>query len=351
MALLLSAFLMHGFTPGPEMLTKHLDVTYAIIWTLTISHLMGAIVCLCASGLFARLVLIRIGLLVPAVLAIIFLGAFNGSQSWGDLYSMVIFGIVGWVMKQLGWPRPPLILGLVLGSTFERYLFISNELYGMSMFARPIVVVVLAIALWIILFPVFKSARRIVNNLSSTRPVLGAPRMSWNAVFAGAVLLVVGGAISQTEGWQAHARLVPLTSAYAALLLGLGVLVTELFSGRPAKVVPVGGHAGHMDAAALDFSQDNEAPGTLRNRAIRFFCWLGALLAVMTAIGLLPGLFLVMFGLAALEFRERWWVALLLSVGMTLGFWLVFGRIFATPWPEAAIGNLLPRLREVTGLV
>ncbi len=43
MALLLSAFLMHGLVPGPEMLTKHLDVTYSIIWTLTIAHIMGAV--------------------------------------------------------------------------------------------------------------------------------------------------------------------------------------------------------------------------------------------------------------------------------------------------------------------
>lgn len=81
MALLLSAFFMHGFTPGPEMLTKHLDVTYSIIWTLTISHLMAAVICLFASNVFARLSLVRVGLLVPAVISIVYLGAFNTSQS------------------------------------------------------------------------------------------------------------------------------------------------------------------------------------------------------------------------------------------------------------------------------
>ena len=55
MALLLSAFLIHGLVPGPEMLTKHLDVTYSIIWTLTLSHVMGAVICIAASGWFARL--------------------------------------------------------------------------------------------------------------------------------------------------------------------------------------------------------------------------------------------------------------------------------------------------------
>src|SRR5262249_34197562 len=76
MALLLSAFLIHGLVPGPEMLTKHLDVTYSIIWTLTLSHVMGAVICIAASGLFARLAMVRAALLVPLVLMVIFLGAF-----------------------------------------------------------------------------------------------------------------------------------------------------------------------------------------------------------------------------------------------------------------------------------
>ncbi|SAK50908.1 Tripartite tricarboxylate transporter TctA family protein [Caballeronia temeraria] len=57
------------------------------------------------------------------VIAIVYLGVFNASQSWGDLCSLVLFGAVGWIMKRLNWPRPPLILGLVLGSIFERYSF------------------------------------------------------------------------------------------------------------------------------------------------------------------------------------------------------------------------------------
>src|SRR5277367_6027 len=46
MAILLGAFMMHGLVPGPDMLTKHLDVTYMIVWSLTLAHVMGAIICL-----------------------------------------------------------------------------------------------------------------------------------------------------------------------------------------------------------------------------------------------------------------------------------------------------------------
>ena len=59
MAILLGAFLMHGLTPGPEMLTKHLDVTYTIVWSLTLAHVIGALICLSCSRWLARVSTIR----------------------------------------------------------------------------------------------------------------------------------------------------------------------------------------------------------------------------------------------------------------------------------------------------
>src|ERR1700726_2369105 len=59
MAILLGAFLMHGLTPGPEMLTKHLDLTYMIVWSLTLAHVIGAVICLCCSRWLAQVSRIR----------------------------------------------------------------------------------------------------------------------------------------------------------------------------------------------------------------------------------------------------------------------------------------------------
>src|SRR5207247_2589787 len=80
------------------------------------------------------------GALVPTV-------AFEAPRQWGDLYSLLAFGMLGWIMKQFKWPRPPLILGVVLGDTIERYLFISVERYGISWFARPVVAILFIIAI------------------------------------------------------------------------------------------------------------------------------------------------------------------------------------------------------------
>src|ERR671937_1024909 len=147
MAILLGAFLIHGLVPGPDMLTKHLDLTYAMVWSVALANILGAGMCYAFSPQFAKLSVLRFSLILPAVLDIKYIGAFEATRQWGDLYSLLAFGVLGWTMKQFKWPRPPLILGVVLGDTIERYLFISVERYGVSWFARPIVAILFIIAI------------------------------------------------------------------------------------------------------------------------------------------------------------------------------------------------------------
>src|SRR5262249_58606310 len=101
MAILLGAFLMHGLTPGPEMLTKHLDVTYTIVWSLTLAHIIGALICLSGSRWLARVSTVRPEILLPIVIALVFVAAYQGAHDWGDLFSIMIFGAVGWIMMRL----------------------------------------------------------------------------------------------------------------------------------------------------------------------------------------------------------------------------------------------------------
>jgi hypothetical protein len=123
------------------MLTKNLDITYAMVWSIALANILGAGMCYAFSPQFAKLSVMRFSLILPAVLGIVYIGAFEATRQWGDLYSLLIFGLIGWIMKQFKWPRPPLILGVVLGDTIERYLFISIERYGLSWMLRPVVVV------------------------------------------------------------------------------------------------------------------------------------------------------------------------------------------------------------------
>src|ERR1700726_3785985 len=170
MAILLGAFLMHGLTPGPEMLTKHLDLTYMIVWSLTLAHVIGAVICLACSRYLAQISRIRPEILLPIIIALVFVAAFEGEHDWGDLYALVFFGVIGWIMKRLGWPRPPMVLGIVVGAIFERYLFISTQLYGWGWLWRPAVLAILACVVWALYRPV---AQIVANLIAEFREVGG----------------------------------------------------------------------------------------------------------------------------------------------------------------------------------
>ena len=142
MALLLGAMTIQGLTPGTAMLTKHLDVTYTMIWSLAIANIFGTALCLLLTNQLAKIALVRIHLLTPLVIVMVFLASFQATRHYGDLWSLIIFSLLGWFMKRFSWPRPPLILGLVLSGIIENYLFISVARYGAEWLLRPIVLII-----------------------------------------------------------------------------------------------------------------------------------------------------------------------------------------------------------------
>ncbi len=147
MALFMMALLMFGIYPGPDMMTKHMDLVWVIIWSLAIANVLGALVCLLLTKPLARISLIPIHILAPFVLMILILGAFQATQHWGDLIVLLLLGIVGWTMKQLGFPRPPLVVAFVLGPISESYLFLSMQRWGAAFLLRPWVVGIGLVAL------------------------------------------------------------------------------------------------------------------------------------------------------------------------------------------------------------
>ena len=146
MILLLGAFQMMGLTPGPDMLTKNLDVTFTMVWSLALANVFGTILLLLFTGQLAKVAQIRIQLLAPVIIGIVFLAAFLTTRNYGDLYTLLAFTCLGWLMKLADWPRPPLVLGLVLGPIIGKYLFISIQAYdGFTWVTRPGVLLIIAL--------------------------------------------------------------------------------------------------------------------------------------------------------------------------------------------------------------
>lgn len=159
MAILLGGFFLVGLVPGPDMLTKHLTVTFSMVWTIVLAN----VITVAASFLFlnqlARLTAIRGGLLVPFLLLLTFLGSYTNNNSVGDLVVTLIFGALGYLMLRYGWPRAPLVLGLVLGDIAERYLWISTARYGAAWLTRPGVMVLILLAAVVASYPFVQDRR------------------------------------------------------------------------------------------------------------------------------------------------------------------------------------------------
>ena len=160
MILVLSVFYMHGYVPGPDMLTTNLSVTYTMVWALTIANIIGAGICFIFADRLAKITLIRIGILAPIIMSILFLGAFQGSQAWGDLVILVVFGAIGWIMKELDLSRPALTLGFVLGDLTERYFFRSVSAYDYTWLYDPIVLCIFVMTLYGLTSPIIKRKLR-----------------------------------------------------------------------------------------------------------------------------------------------------------------------------------------------
>ncbi|WP_188206892.1 tripartite tricarboxylate transporter permease [Alkalibacillus aidingensis] len=149
-AILLGGLILLGVSSGPSMLTSDLDVTLTIVWTLALASVFGAIVCLLVAKHVAKISLISADKLVPFLLIIMMVGAYQSTRHWGDFLIFILIGIIGWFMKHLDWPRAPLLVGFVLATSAERYLHLSMSRYGFEWLSRPMVLVIGVITILII---------------------------------------------------------------------------------------------------------------------------------------------------------------------------------------------------------
>lgn len=342
MALLLGGFLIHGVQPGPAMLGPQLDVTFTLIWTVAAANILGAGACFLFAGQFAKVALVRAGLLVPLIFGLMVVGAYQGAKSYNDLVVLLAFGLIGWFMKRLGWPRPPLILAFVLGGLIENYLFISTLRYGMGWMLKPLPLVILAIIAFALGRPLvgrFLSARRgrsgaapAAAGAAAVRPASGAHAsgrllLADAAMWAGALAVFLY-VLFDSSGWDVSARLMPQAVAV------LGLVATAGFSLFLAM--------GRIPPIAVE-------PAAPLAATAREAAWFVGLIVAVAAVGLLPAIVLYAFAYMLVPGRTRAGPALAIAAVFAAGLYGLFDAVLHVPWPQSALGDLLPRLRGATG--
>ncbi len=345
MAILLGAFLMHGLTPGPEMLTKRLDITYTIVWSLTLAHVIGALICLSGSRWLAKISTVRPEILLPIVLALVFVAAYEGSHDWGDLFVLIGFGIIGWIMKRLGWPRPPMVLGIVIGGIFERYLYISTSLYGAGWLLRPVVIGILCLVAWSLFKPLSEIVISVVREIREVKR--HHLRFGASASFTVAIIAFIGIAILLSIDWPAAAKPVPLTACYMALAAATLNLMNELF-GKEQSAAARGNVDGGIAVGHVDIGV---TPEVARRQSTLYFAWLAGFLLTIWLIGFLPAIAIFVFAYMRFGFREPTIHSAGFAAITVVLCWGLFDRILSVHWPQSLLGDLFPELRAAVGFI
>lgn len=141
MAILLGAFVLHGIEPGREMLIEHIDIVWAVILALLVSNVLTSAIGIGFARYLIRITVIPVRFYAPPIICIALLGAYGVDQRLADPAVALLFGVVGFAMKRLGYSRVALIIGLMLGAATEEAFFQSIQISRGSYFVffeRPV---------------------------------------------------------------------------------------------------------------------------------------------------------------------------------------------------------------------
>jgi putative tricarboxylic transport membrane protein len=228
-AILMGAMLIQGLRPGPQMLTADLPITFSIIWSLVMASILASALLLVGTRWIARIAFVPGHLIVPAVVVFVFMGSWLGSASMGDWLVCLGMGVLGFVMKRAGWPRPPLVLAFVLCPILETTFLISMAGHrGFGWLARPMVLIILALIVISLATAIWRGWRGWRNSeVASKRPTIGEGVQGNLLVSVGFGLVLLAGfaiAWGQTGDWPLSVRRFPLI----AIAVGAGAVMTVL---------------------------------------------------------------------------------------------------------------------------
>lgn len=149
-AIILGGLQVQGLRPGPYLFEQQPDLLYGIFASMLIANILFIGIGLYGAKYLSRVSLIPIKILWPIVLCLCIVGAYGLEQSMIDVWIMLIAGIVGYLLKNLGITPAPIIMGLVLGTLIETSLAQSLILFEgswLGFFSRPIALLFISLSL------------------------------------------------------------------------------------------------------------------------------------------------------------------------------------------------------------
>ena len=330
-AILLGALLIQGLKPGPEMLTSQLPLTFSMVWTIVLANIICALLLMVLTNQVAKIAFISGHLIVPAVIMFIFMGAWIGGTSIGDWVACLSMGIVGFLMKRSGWPRPPLILALILGAIMEESFQISMLAHdGAGWLTRPIVLLIGALVVVTLYFSIRGLMKAKKASLSSEagegaerNPLLSLP-------FAVILLGLFVWAYFESQQWPMAVKLFPVIIAIPGALIAAIALFYDYRDSRLFIAVH-DGFAGALVAAGEK---------AVLKRALVFFGYLVGVLLITLVAGQVVGLLTF---IAVYLFRWGgfgWKVALGYTVASGVFLYGFYDQVMHIFWHPSLLENV-----------
>jgi putative tricarboxylic transport membrane protein len=151
-----------GLQPGPMLFVDHKEFVWGLIASMYTGNLVGLLVVLTTVPFWAGFLRIPFSVIAPVIVVICAIGAYTVHSSMFDVVMMMVFGVLGYLFKKLKYPLAPLVLALVLGdmaeASFRQAMLLSQG--SLAIFwANPLVGSIAGLAIVLLLWPVFGSAR------------------------------------------------------------------------------------------------------------------------------------------------------------------------------------------------
>ncbi|MDN5343892.1 MAG: putative tricarboxylic transport rane protein [Clostridia bacterium] len=140
MAVMMGAFMMHNVIPGPMLFKEQPELVYSIFMSLAVNNVFMLIIGLAGARVFARMISIPMNMLLPIITALCIVGSFAVTNTYFSVLTMIVFGILGYLMRVFEFPTAPMVIGVVLGPLAEvslrRSLLMSHGSLAIF-FTRP----------------------------------------------------------------------------------------------------------------------------------------------------------------------------------------------------------------------
>ena len=170
MAILLGAFIIQGIVPGPDMLIPGtqgpLKPHFFFVWVIILSNIITVAICFLFLEPLARITQVRGAIIIPIILVLIYLGAFAEKNAFEDMIIVLLFGGLGWIMEKLSGRARQCCWVSSSDRWLRNRLFLSTDNYGASWLGRPGVLIIFAVTLFGVFYPMIKNRREEKEKLA-----------------------------------------------------------------------------------------------------------------------------------------------------------------------------------------